>query len=239
MLSYLQAFISLFFLRCLQRSNYFTSHQSPPSSASLTQAELVVGAFMIHVMEVASMNSHEIGQVECDPGQSWMVGQTRPIGCALEPTLVLLNHSCDPTMIRVNRGSSTLCFASRDIKAGEEITDGYSFSYDITGGEERRKYLTDKYKFSCSCPACEQDWPTYQHLPKSFNDLSPDQLKIDPLQPQMIQARLKTIMQLGAKINQVCFLSLKPPGVDVEHFSFKRLRTTRVPWRFTEISTGP
>ena len=82
----------------------------------------MVGSFMIHMMEVASMNSHEIGQVECGVGESWMVGQTRPIGCALEPTLVLLNHSCDPTMIRVNLGSSTICFASRDIRAGEEIT---------------------------------------------------------------------------------------------------------------------
>ena len=200
---HLQAFISLFFLRCLQRSGYFSSHQSPPSSASLSQQELLVGAFMIHVMEVASMNSHEIGQVECEPGQSWMVGRTKPIGCALEPSLVLLNHSCDPSMIRVNTGSSTLCFASRDIKAGEEITDGYSFSYDITAGEERRKYLADKYQFTCSCVACEQDWPTYQHLPKSFNDLRPDQLNIDPLQPQVFQERMKTVMQLGAKINQV------------------------------------
>ena len=215
MLSPLQAFIALFFLRCLQSSDYFSSHQSP-SSAGLTDQELLVGAFMIHVMEVASMNSHEIGQVECEPGQSWLVGQTRPVGCALEPSLVLLNHSCDPTMIRVNTGSSTLCFASRDIKAGEEITDGYSFSYDITGGEERRRYLADKYQFSCSCPACEQAWPTYQHLPKSFNDLSPDQLNIDPLQPQIIQGRMKTIMQLGAKINQVrplSCLSLKPPSL--------------------------
>ena len=46
------------------------------------------------------MNSHEIGQMEAQRGQNWLLGQTIPVGCALEPTLVLLNHACDPTMIR-------------------------------------------------------------------------------------------------------------------------------------------
>ena len=163
----------------------------------------MVGSFMVHMMEVASMNSHEIGRVEAGPGESWMVGQTRPIGCALEPTLVLLNHSCDPSMLRVNTGSSTLGYASRDIKVGEEITDCYCFTYDITPEEERRPQLDRKYKFSCQCRACSQHWDTYQLLPKSFNDLSPHQLKIDPSDLQSVQANMKTIMQLGAKINQL------------------------------------
>ena len=55
---------------------------------------------MVHIMEVATMNSHEIGQMEAPTGQNWLLGQTVPVGCALEPTLVLLNHACDPTMIR-------------------------------------------------------------------------------------------------------------------------------------------
>ena len=163
----------------------------------------MVGSFMIHMMEVASMNSHEIGQVECGVGESWMVGQTRPIGCALEPTLVLLNHSCDPTMIRVNLGSSTICFASRDIRAGEEITDCYCFTFDTSPEEERRGQLEEKYKFCCRCRACTEHWPVHQHLAKSFNDLPPHQLKLDPSNMETVQTKMKTIMQLGAKINQV------------------------------------
>ena len=62
--------------------------------------ELLVGSLMIHLMEVATMNSHEIGQMEAQRGQNWLLGQTVPVGCALEPTLVLFNHACDPTMIR-------------------------------------------------------------------------------------------------------------------------------------------
>ena len=64
------------------------------------QEELLVGSLMIHIMEVATMNSHEIGQMEAQSGQNWLHGQTVAVGCALEPTLVLLNHACDPTMIR-------------------------------------------------------------------------------------------------------------------------------------------
>ena len=73
----------------------------------------------------------------------------------------------------------------------------------MTSEEERRPHLEKKYKFSCQCSPCTHHWQTYQHLPKSFNDLRPDQLRINPQDMQGIQAKMKTIMQLGAKINQV------------------------------------
>ena len=38
---------------------------------------------------------------------------------------------------RVNIGTSTAGFASRNIKKGEEITDCYSWAYDITKFEDR------------------------------------------------------------------------------------------------------
>ena len=92
---------------------------------------------MSHVMEVASMNSHEVGVVECPASSPWMAGQTRPVGVALEPSLVLLNHSCDPSMLRVNVGTATVAFASRNIVLGEEITDCYSHPFDVTPMSER------------------------------------------------------------------------------------------------------
>ena len=108
-----KAFFALFFIRCLQKANYFGDKQSTDSQLSKEfvpfhgmicfmpgQEELLVGSLMIHIMEVATMNSHEIGQMEAQRGQNWLHGQTVAVGCALEPTLVLLNHACDPTMIR-------------------------------------------------------------------------------------------------------------------------------------------
>ena len=117
-------------------------------------------------METATMNSHEIGIVECPADQSWMSAQTRAVGCAIEPTLVLLNHSCDPTMVRVNSGHSTIAFASRNIKKGEEITDSYSYPYDVTPKDERLTYLENKYKFACKCKACNENWKTANELPR-------------------------------------------------------------------------
>ena len=128
--------------------------------------ELLVGSFMCHVMEVATMNSHEIGVMECVSGQGWMTAQTVGVGCSLEPTLVLLNHSCDPTLLRVNVGTTTLAFASRNIKKGEEITDCYSHPFDVTPLEARGPYLEDKYKFKCCCNPCQHKWKTATLLPK-------------------------------------------------------------------------
>ena len=79
----------------------------------------------------------QVGLVECPALSPWTQGQTRPVGVALEPTLVLLNHSCDPNMVRVNRGAATIAFAARNIGRGEEITDCYSFPYDVTPRQER------------------------------------------------------------------------------------------------------
>ena len=44
----------------------------------------------------------QVGLVECPALSPWTQGQTRPVGVALEPTLVLLNHSCDPNTFRSN-----------------------------------------------------------------------------------------------------------------------------------------
>ena len=93
-----KAFFSLFFVRCLQKSNYFGESQS--TGGELNQEELLIGTLMIHIMEVATMNAHEIGQMEVEGEANWLLAQTKPVGCALEPTLVLLNHSCDPTLLR-------------------------------------------------------------------------------------------------------------------------------------------
>ena len=97
-----KAFFSLFFVRCLQKSNYFGEHQSKEGVGELNKEELLIGTLMIHIMEVATMNAHEIGQMEVEGETNWLLAQTKPVGCALEPTLVLLNHSCDPTLLRLD-----------------------------------------------------------------------------------------------------------------------------------------
>lgn len=196
-----KAFYTLFFLRCLQKSDYFGEQQS--GGPELGQEELVVGGLMVHLMEVATMNAHEIGQVEVQGDTNWLLGQTRPIGCALEPTLVLLNHSCDPALLRVNSGTATLCYAARDIAAGEEVTDCYSQAYDVTPCPERGPYLLSKYKFSCECSACSEQWPTFHQLPRSFSDVSPAKLNYRPEELPGLQGKMMAVQRLGSSINQL------------------------------------
>jgi len=196
-----KAYITLLFIRCLQKADYFGENQS--NDMSIGPTELLVGGFMSHVMEVASMNSHEVGVVECPASAPWITGQTRPVGVALEPSLVLLNHSCDPSMIRVNVGAATVAFAARNIARGEEITDCYSHPFDVTPMAERQQYLDEKYKFTCQCKACKEKWKTAQDLPKSFNDISMEQLKLSGSNMATVQAKMKNVMMIGAKINQL------------------------------------
>ena len=51
----------------------------------------------------------------------WHAAPLSSIGCALEPTVGLLNHSCDPNTCRVNVGRATLVYATRDIVEDEEV----------------------------------------------------------------------------------------------------------------------
>eukprot|EP00092_Neocalanus_flemingeri_P100883 GFUD01128895.1.p1 GENE.GFUD01128895.1~~GFUD01128895.1.p1 ORF type:complete len:670 (+),score=162.71 GFUD01128895.1:141-2150(+) len=196
-----KAFFALFFVRCLQKSEYFGEMQS--KDCQLGPEELMIGSLMIHLMEVATMNSHEIGQLEAEKGQNWLLGQTKPVGCALEPTLVLLNHACDPTMLRVNIGTSTACFASRDVKKGEEITDCYSYPFDVTKHNERNPDLLKKYKFQCACLPCKEKWLTFHDLPRSFNDVPNTQMNFSPEDLPQVQGKMMNVQKLGSKINQL------------------------------------
>ena len=79
--------------------------------------------------------------------------------------------------------------------------------------------MDEKYKFTCQCRACMDNWKTAQELPKyrnnpmmqiismlirrSFNDISMDQLKLSGSHMEAVQAKMKNIMVIGAKINQV------------------------------------
>ena len=74
-----KAFITLFFIRCLQSAQYFGSYQSE-AVKELSKEEVLVGKMMSHVMEVASMNSHEIGLVARQEGETqWMSAQVKII----------------------------------------------------------------------------------------------------------------------------------------------------------------
>ena len=75
----------------------------------------------MHFMAVASMNCHEVAELQGSDNLPLIHGNLQCIGSSLEASLDLFNHSCVPSVLRFNCGRSTILVACRDIKEGEEV----------------------------------------------------------------------------------------------------------------------
>ena len=62
----------------------------------------------------------QVTQLVRDP-QDWRLNKVIKIGVALNPSLALINHSCDPNYARVVRGKSVLAFATRNIRKVDDF----------------------------------------------------------------------------------------------------------------------
>ena len=74
-------------------------------------------------------------------------------GVGLWTLASFMNHSCLPNARRVHVGDYAVVHASRDIKAGEEITFAY---FDVLSSPlEKRKEMAESWGFSCGCNRCK------------------------------------------------------------------------------------
>ena len=70
------------------------------------------------------------------------------------PTLLLLNHSCEPNTQRINtNGNQVLMVAKRRINKGEEVTDNYGihhlrYRYHREWGRAKRRRLRERERES-------------------------------------------------------------------------------------------
>ncbi|XP_057949139.1 methyltransferase FGSG_00040 [Malania oleifera] len=62
-----------------------------------------------------------------------------------------INHSCLPNARRLHVGDHVMVQASRDIKAGEEITFAY---FDVLSPVKKRREMTNNWGFQCNCRRC-------------------------------------------------------------------------------------
>ncbi|XP_077224672.1 SET domain protein 35 [Tasmannia lanceolata] len=63
-----------------------------------------------------------------------------------------MNHSCNPNARRLHIGDSIVVHASRDVKAGEEITFAY---FDVLLPVTKRREMAEtQWKFRCNCKRC-------------------------------------------------------------------------------------
>ena len=89
----------------------------------------------------------------------------KEIGSAAYTTLSLLNHSCDPSVVRHCYRDICVVRALKHIRKGEEIIDNYGFLYATEEKHNRIKHLSDQYYFTCQCIPCKENWPLYNELP--------------------------------------------------------------------------
>jgi hypothetical protein len=73
-------------------------------------------------------------------------------GVGTLPASALFNHTCDPNVARVNFGCGVTFVTLSKVTAGTPL--GISYIETQSGTRERRKELSDTYKFYCRCPRC-------------------------------------------------------------------------------------
>ena len=65
------------------------------------------------------------------------------------------NHSCNPNIVFYQNEDHMIFRATRDIKAGEEITERYG--NDIMNFKVRQEKLLHNYNFICECTRCRKE----------------------------------------------------------------------------------
>ena len=157
------AVISVFFLRFLQHGKYFKHYvpEKRKGDRSLHPAEKLILQILHHLIAVQCFNSHQETELALEKSDyKWEI-----IGSAINTSLALVNHSCDPNTFRFNMNKTCVLIASKHIKKGEEITTSYSVDYKTFTLQQREYHLLKNYIFQCECRACIEKWPLREALP--------------------------------------------------------------------------
>ena len=86
--------MAIFLLRCLEFKGYISKENG---SGPLSDDQLFFAKLIHHFMRCAYFNTHETAIAEeNEGGDNEDAVKVRRIGRATNPTLALINHSCDP-----------------------------------------------------------------------------------------------------------------------------------------------
>lgn len=122
-----------------------------------------VGGHILRNIMMLPCNAHEVSEFSLNVKNPPM-SVTVEIGGAVYPVLSLLNHSCDPSVVRHSFGNVCVARTIRSIRKGEELKDNYGALYATHDFATRVEKLS-QYYFKCSCEACLANWPQYFEIP--------------------------------------------------------------------------
>lgn len=126
--------------------------------------ENLIGSLVLHNILVLHYNAHEVFELERYEDEP--KGKIKTIGGAIFPVLAFFNHSCGPNTVRYYDGTTVHLVATKPIAVGEQIYENYGPIFTQEVKKDRQLHLQDKYKFTCNCRACKEDWPLLKEAPR-------------------------------------------------------------------------
>ncbi|XP_049772881.1 uncharacterized protein LOC126160714 [Schistocerca cancellata] len=145
-------------------------HQSPQDFQK--EAKLIVGGLLLRHLQNLPCNAHEVSEFihisAVTQNKEKFDLDMIEIGAAAYSFLSLINHSCDPNVVRNSHcGSTAVLRVIKPIKKGEQVFDNYGYHYATHSLEERQLHLSSQYFFTCMCEPCTGNWPLYVSLPSA------------------------------------------------------------------------
>lgn len=152
--------MAVFILRFIECDKFFTT--STDEKAKF-EKKVCIGAHILKQLQMLPCNAHEVSELHIDK-TSVADSELKEIGSAIYATLSLLNHSCDPTVVRHSYGNSCALRAIKFIPKGGLVIDNYGALYAVNGYEERQQIVGSQYFFNCQCEPCINNWPLYPEI---------------------------------------------------------------------------
>ncbi|XP_011883193.1 PREDICTED: SET and MYND domain-containing protein 4 [Vollenhovia emeryi] len=162
-----RAYMAAWLFRLLRVGEYLPENVRSTDSADskLSDEELFIAELMLHNLQLLQFNSHEISELTRLKEEKILAkAKSVFIGGGVYPTVAMLNHSCNPGVIRYFIGTTMIVRAIRTIGAGEEISENYGPIFTTMPESERKRKLRVQYWFDCNCEACSGHWPLLDEL---------------------------------------------------------------------------
>lgn len=96
-----RAYMTAWLLRVLKLSSYLPDNVKSQPGEPLTEDELYAADLLCHHLQLLQFNTHEISEIVKPRGEINLAKcKNNFIGGGLYPTPALLNHSCNPGIVR-------------------------------------------------------------------------------------------------------------------------------------------
>ena len=120
--------------------------------------ELFMLRYIYQLINIQAFNSHSVFEMSS-------MFEWSKVGTSINPSMALVNHSCDSNTIRCSLNKNSILVAGRHIPEGEEITDSYTVHFRSSTLDQRQYHTLKYFMFACECPACAGKWPLEDGIP--------------------------------------------------------------------------